>query len=158
MRKRLLTFALAAMTLAAPVAAQCARPQDGGRQIAVLADAINRYRTDRGLQPLSLLPALSRAATDHACAMVAHNRFSHDLGGTPKTRMRKAGCRTRLAGENIAMGYASGTDVLQQWLDSPGHRKILSMRGISRMGIGVASPKPGQGGGPRWVLDVAAGC
>ncbi|MBC7142588.1 MAG: CAP domain-containing protein [Rhodobacteraceae bacterium] len=155
---RMMSLAVGMALVASTSEAGCARPEGGAGEVAALADAINRYRADRGLQPLAVTPALSRAAGDHACAMVAQNRFSHDLGGSPKTRMRKAGCRTRLAGENIAMGYARGADVLRQWLDSPGHRRVLSMRGISRMGIAVASPKPGQGGGPRWVLDVAAGC
>lgn len=155
---RTMSLALGMALFAASADAGCARPEGGAGEVAALAEAINRYRTDRGLQPLAVTPALSLAAGDHACAMVAQNRFGHDLGGSPRTRMRKAGCRTWLAGENIAMGYARGADVLRQWLASPGHRRVLSLRGISRMGIAVAGPKPGQGGGPRWVLDVAAGC
>lgn len=56
------------------------------------------------------------------------------------------------------MGYGQGVQVFRQWLESPGHRKIMALKGVAVMGIGVAAPEPGQGGGPRWVLQVAAPC
>jgi len=153
----LLALCLAAIAPAAG-AATCASPANAAAEVAVLAEAINRFRASRGLRPLALSAVLSGAGQAHACRMVATGQFSHTVGGSPKTRLRKAGCNARLAGENIAMGYSRGAQVFDQWRTSSGHNKIMSLSGASQMGIGVAAPGPGQGGGPRWVLEVAANC
>lgn len=142
----------------AATAATCAQPEGSAAEVAVIADALNRFRAERGLAALAVSPQLTRSANGYACALVARNAFSHTVGGSAKTRMRKAGCNARLVGENIAMGYRQGAQVFRQWLDSPGHRKVMSLNGVAIMGIGVAAPGPGQGGGPRWVLQVAAPC
>jgi len=139
-------------------AAGCAQPSGNAAEVEVIASALNRFRKEKGLPPLAVSPQLTRSANDYACAMVARNEFSHTVGGSAKTRMRRAGCNARLVGENIAMGYRQGAQVFQQWLDSPGHRKVMSLNGVAIMGIGVAAPGAGQGGGPRWVLQVAAPC
>lgn len=155
---------IAALVLGAAVAAGsaeaagCGRPVGEAAEGEALAAAINRFRSDQGLRPLAIAPQLTRAAGDHACAMVARNEFSHTLGGSAKARIHKAGCSARLVGENIAMGYGQGAQVFRQWLESPGHRKVMALKGVAVMGIGVAAPGPGQGGGPRWVLQVAAPC
>ena len=107
---------------------------------------------------MKIAPPLVAAAQGHGCDMVATGRFSHDGKGGAKARMKRAGCRTRKTGETIAMGYSSPKRTLQQWIESPPHRQILLMRNMTVMGIGLAEPAPGQGGGPRWVLDVSAGC
>lgn len=142
----------------AATAATCPQPEGSAAEVAVIADALNRFRAEKGLAALAVSPQLARSANGYACALVARNEFSHTVGGSAKTRMRKAGCDARLVGENIAMGYRRGAQVFQQWLDSPGHRKVMSLDGVAIVGIGVAAPAPGQGGGPRWVLQVAAPC
>lgn len=119
---------------------------------------INQFRQQHGLAPLQLASPLMDSARTHACAMARTGAFTHSGNGGAKARMKRAGCRTRLSAENIAMGFSSGHKTMQLWVDSPGHRRILLMRGMTRMGLAVAAPAPGQPGGPRWVLDVSAGC
>lgn len=119
---------------------------------------INQFRTSHGLAPLRLEEALMDSARSHACAMVRTGVFTHNGGGGAKARMKRAGCQTRFSAENIAMGYSDSQRTMQLWVDSPGHRQVLLMRGMTRMGLAVVAPAPGQGGGPRWVLDVSASC
>lgn len=138
--------------------AECAMPQGGEAQMGAMAAAVNGFRSGAGLQPLARDPALDRAAVGHACAMVARNRFTHDGGGGLRARIRREGCGARLVGETIAMGHADAGATLRQWIDSPPHRRILLSEGARIMGIGLAAPRRGQGGGPRWVLNVADGC
>lgn len=138
--------------------ADCALPPGAEAEIRALASQINGFRASHGLAPLELAGPLMDSARSHACTMVRTGVFTHNGGGGAKARMKRAGCRTHYSAENIAMGFASGAKTMQLWVDSPGHRRILLMRGMRKMGLGVAAPVPGQGGGPRWVLDVAAGC
>ena len=159
MSLRFLALAVSLALLApAARAAQCAVPAGAEGELAALAGEINRFRAAKGLRALPVSPVLTRAAQEQACRMVATNTFSHSVGGGPKARLRKAGCNARLAGENIAMGYSRGAQVFEQWRTSSGHNKIMSLGGVSQMGLGVAAPAPGQGGGPRWVLAVTAPC
>ncbi len=157
MRRLILMIAVLA-GLAGPAVAQCAMHGGGQEAKAALAAAVNRFRESQGLRALAVSGPLERAATGHACAMVARNQFTHAGGGGLKARIRREGCRARFVGETIAMGYSGADATLRQWIDSPPHRRILLSRQAGAMGIGVAAPRKGQGGGPRWVLDVADGC
>ncbi|MDH5530904.1 MAG: CAP domain-containing protein [Paracoccaceae bacterium] len=139
-------------------AATCAKPDFAASALPELARLINEFRAKNGVNKLALAPSLMAAAQGHACSLVKTNQFTHNGNGGPKSRMKRAGCRAKKTGENIAMGFSSPAKTMSLWLDSPPHRRILLMRGMSVMGLGVADALPGQGGGPRWVLDVAAGC
>lgn len=139
-------------------AATCARPDFAAGAVPELVHLINDFREKNGAGKLVLEASLMTAAQGHACSLAASNQFTHNGNGGPKSRMKRAGCRARTTGENIAMGFSSPVKTMQLWLESPPHRRVLLMRNMSVMGIGVAGPKPGQSGGPRWVLDVAARC
>ena len=149
-----LFLALAGMSQAAT----CARPDFATGAVPELVSLINDFRARNGAKKLELEASLMNAAQGHACSLADSNQFTHSGNGGPKSRMKRAGCRARTTGENIAMGFSSPEKTMQLWLDSPPHRRVLLMRNMSVMGIGVAGPKPGQSGGPRWVLDVAARC
>lgn len=138
--------------------AGCSLPANAEAEIHALVGQINDFRRSHGVPPLELAGPLMESARSHACSMVRTNAFTHAGKGGAKARMSSAGCHSRLAAENIAMGFSSGRKTMQLWVESPGHRHILLMRGVTKMGLGVAAPSPGQTGGPRWVLDVSAGC
>jgi uncharacterized protein YkwD len=155
-------LALALIVLMAPGTAQagCARPDGAGSEIKAVLASVNAERASRGLRPLRLSSTLSAAAQNHACTMVATGRFSHTGpdGSSPKVRARRAGCRTRLTAENIAMGYSSADRTMDLWMHSSGHRRNILLPSVDMIGIGLAAPRPGQGGGPRWVQVFARGC
>lgn len=140
--------------------ADCAAPVGAEAEIAAVLDQTNAVRAQRGLPALRVSPALNRAAMAHACEMVAADRFDHRGvdGSLPKARIRRAGCRSPLTAENIAMGFASGPRTMELWLASPGHLRNILLRGVDSIGIAVAAPRPGQKGGPRWAQVFARGC
>lgn len=148
------------MTAAPAAAVTCAMPHGARAEVDHVIAATNALRQARGMAPLRVSPVLMATAQAHACAMVANDSFSHRgaSGSTPKVRIRAAGCRSRLTAENIAAGFSSGAKTMKLWTDSPGHMRNILRGGVNSIGVGVAAPRPGQGGGPRWVQDFAAGC
>jgi uncharacterized protein YkwD len=106
-----------------------------------LVDAVNEYRDDRGLPPLSVDPVLMRVARRSA------PHFSHCIHGKwCWHRAREAGF-SGWATDNIADGYPTPEDAVQGWATSPGHARQMrggfKMNGrwrdyrFNRIGVGV---------------------
>jgi uncharacterized protein YkwD len=91
--------------------------------------------------PVKLSEALGGVALGHASDMAVHNYFEHeDLAGhSPADRVRAAGYREKLVGENIAYGPVSAEEVVQGWLESPGHCENIMDPRFAEMGIAFAA-------------------
>jgi uncharacterized protein YkwD len=89
--------------------------------------------------------------------MAAHNYFEHeDLAGhSPADRVRAVGYREKLVGENIAYGPKSAEEVVQGWLDSPGHCENIMDPRFAEMGIAYAAGQASRRG-LYWVQLLAA--
>lgn len=110
--------------------------------------------------PVRLSAALAAVARGHATDMAAHEYFEHqDLSGhTPADRVRAAGYREKLVGENIAFGPKTPEEVVRGWLDSPGHCENIMDSRFMEMGIAHAfghAPAPASGLGLYWVQVLA---
>ena len=107
--------------------------------------------------PLQLSSLLVNVAYSHAADMAAHGYFEHqDLAGhTPADRVRAAGYREKLVGENIAYGPQTADEVVQGWMASPGHCENIMDARFADMGIAFALGKAGKRG-LYWVQDLAA--
>ena len=105
---------------------------------------------------LRLSGALADVAFGHAHDMAAHNYFEHqDLAGhSPADRVRAVGYREKLVGENIAYGPKSAEEVVQGWLDSPGHCENIMNPRFAEMGIAYAQG-PASKHGLYWVQLLA---
>ncbi|HSY45251.1 MAG TPA: CAP domain-containing protein [Steroidobacteraceae bacterium] len=133
-----------------PQPARAPAPASGAMQAARALELVNDVRA-RGTRcgsrsfapapPVSLSGALSGVAFGHAADMAAHDYFEHqDLAGhSPADRVRAVGYHEKLVGENIAYGPASVEEVVQGWLDSPGHCENLMDPRFAQMGIGSAA-------------------
>jgi uncharacterized protein YkwD len=90
--------------------------------------------------PLSLAPALARAARAHSQDMARHDFFSHtgSDGSTPGERVTRAGYRWKLVGENIASGVRTPREVVAGWLASPHHCANIMTAGFRQMGVAFA--------------------
>jgi uncharacterized protein YkwD len=98
----------------------------------------NAARSDSGLPSLSRSSCLARLAQRHAVRLAAAGTLYHqDLGTVMST------CGMSTAGENVAMNYSRPSDMVQQWLSSPGHRANLLSSRFSLIGIGVARARDG---------------
>ncbi|HVC30832.1 MAG TPA: CAP domain-containing protein [Steroidobacteraceae bacterium] len=90
--------------------------------------------------PLSLSPALTRAARAHSRDMAAQDFFSHSgsNGSTPGERVTRAGYRWSMVGENIASGERTPRQAVAGWLASPHHCANIMTAGFRQMGVAFA--------------------
>ena len=88
--------------------------------------------------PLERNNALRCAAREHSVDMVDRSFFDHinPDGESPSDRISKAGYNWSYAGENIAAGYPSPEDVMDGWLDSPGHCQNIMLPNFTEIGVG----------------------
>lgn len=91
--------------------------------------------------PLRASRPLTEAAADHARDMARRNYFDHRGrdGSQPKDRVLRAGYEPRLSGENIAFGPESAEEVVEGWLDSPGHCANIMDPRFEDIGVGLAT-------------------
>lgn len=90
--------------------------------------------------PLRGSGTLDGIAAEHALDMARHGYFEHvDLTGhTPADRVRAAGYREKLVGENIAYGPTSADEVVAGWLHSTGHCENIMDPRFTEMGLALA--------------------
>ena len=100
------------------------------------------------IDPVRLSATLSNVAAQHAQDMADHHYFDHrDLGGrSPADRVREAGYREQLAGENIAYGKLSADDAIAGWLKSPEHCENVMEARFREMGVAYAEDRGGHRG------------
>lgn len=126
-----------------------------------LLSAVNQVRARGGqcsgeqfwpVPALTPNSALNRAAQGHAQDMAQRGYFSHTdtQGGGVAARVMRAGYSGRAAGENIAMGWPNPGAVVDAWLASPAHCRLLFSGQFQDAGVGVATG----GGQLYWVLDM----
>ncbi|WP_449602546.1 CAP domain-containing protein [Paenibacillus sp. Marseille-Q9583] len=101
-------------------------------------ELVNKERTNAGLKPLSLNSELSKMALAKAQDMSDNNYFDHQSPtyGSPFDMMKAFGISYNTAGENIAKGQSSPEEVMNQWMNSPGHRANILNSSFTEIGIG----------------------
>jgi uncharacterized protein YkwD len=136
-----------------------------GRQTSGLADLaavraamlarVNALRAGAGLPPLGLQDQLNEAAQRHAEDMLARVFYDHvnPEGLRPKDRIGRTGYPTRLIAENIARGQTSVDEVVDDWMQSRGHRANLLHPRLTEMGVGCAVGHNALGDTVYWVQD-----
>lgn len=122
---------------------------------------LNQQRSSRGLGKLRGNTKLRRAAARHSRNMAENNFFDHVSpgGSTPMERVKAAGYLTGASswtvGENIAWGeqhLSTPGEIVESWLDSPGHKANILNRRFRHVGIGVALGAPaGRAGGATYT-------
>ena len=107
---------------------------------------VNAERAKNGLKALSVSAALTKTATLKSQDMATKNYFSHTSPtyGSPFDMMRQFGISYRTAGENIAWGQTSPAQVMNGWMNSPGHRANILNASFTQIGVGVAQNSDGR--------------
>ncbi|MFF4219564.1 CAP domain-containing protein [Streptomyces nondiastaticus] len=110
----------------------------------------NAERAAAGLRPLAADHRLAAAAQAHSDDMVARDFYAHTSpeGTEPWDRARAAGAPHPGIGENIACGQRSAAEVVQGWMDSPGHRANILKPDFAYIGVGYAT---GSRAGTYWT-------
>ena len=99
-----------------------------------ILNMVNDHRSDLGISSLKKLDIISSVADSHTNYMiengiVSHNNFDKRL----QFLMNNANAKSM--GENVAYGYNSAQGVLNSWLKSDDHRKIIENKNYTHFGI-----------------------
>ncbi|MGW5334289.1 CAP domain-containing protein [Streptomyces bauhiniae] len=134
-------------TAAAPSTPQPAATASG--DVARVVELVNAERAKAGCSPVALNSTLTKAAQDHSADMATHNTMSHtgSDGSDPGSRITAAGYRWSTYGENVAYGYSTPEQVMDGWMNSPGHRENILNCSYKEIGVGLAQP------GSYWTQD-----
>ena len=110
-------------------------------------ELVNQERTSRGLQPLLKHDGLMVAAA--ARAKELSQRYSHTRpnGSECFTILWHLGIDYGYAGENIAMGQRTPEIVMNDWMNSSGHRANILSENFDYIGVGYTMVD----GHPYWV-------
>ena len=107
----------------------------------------NKERTKAGLPALTADTQLSSVAQKKSQDMQQNNYFSHTSPtyGSPFDMMRDFGVTYKSAGENIAQGQRTPQEVVQSWMNSPGHKQNIMSKSFTHIGVGYEQ------GGNHWT-------
>jgi uncharacterized protein YkwD len=129
--RRVLLAALVVACFGAPSNAFASRGHDATE--AGIVRALNNARAGHGLPRLQTSRALARAAGAHSRTMRRTNTIGH---GDFSRRVRRY-VRSRKVGENLAwMTGCDASAIVNMWLRSAPHRKIMLSRSFRRIGVG----------------------
>jgi uncharacterized protein YkwD len=168
-RRPTVLLALVLASLAAATAAP------GGQQTHVLAhqssleqqvfEELNRVRAARGLPRMRTQAGLRTAATAHSRTMLSLGFFAHESpDGTPfHNRIRdhypSRGWRMWSVGETLVAGAGTldARAIVDAWLASPSHRKVILTPTWRKVGIGafLHPAAPGSFGGAESLVVTA---
>ncbi|MBZ4664406.1 MAG: spore coat assembly protein SafA/uncharacterized protein YkwD family [Caloramator sp.] len=107
---------------------------------------VNIERAKAGLPALKENWQLSRVARYKSQDMINKNYFSHysPTYGSPFDMIESFGIKFSAAGENIAMGQRTPQEVMNAWMNSPGHRSNILSPSYTEIGVGFAKDKSGR--------------
>lgn len=108
-------------------------------QAAEVFRLVNVQRVQAGCTELRADTQLTAAAQLHSEDMSANNYMSHtSKDGRSASDRASAQGYSAFSGENVAKGYRSAADVMDGWMNSPGHRaNILNCESVA-LGVGVS--------------------
>ena len=113
-------------------------------QLEVL-NLVNKERKANGLKPLTLNKELSNVANIKSRDMIEKGYFDHTSPtyGSPFDMMKKFNISYNTAGENIAMGQKTPSEVMNSWMNSSGHRANILNSTYTELGVGIQKDSNG---------------
>lgn len=102
-----------------------------------VAQLVNQQRAKAGLKPLALNSKLSALAMQKAADMYQNHYFSHTSPtyGSPFDMMQREGITFTYGGENIAEGQTTPQQVMNDWMNSSGHRANILNAHYDTIGV-----------------------
>ncbi|MFD5892643.1 CAP domain-containing protein [Streptomyces sp. NPDC060366] len=130
------------------------KPGGGGGLADQVTTLVNSERSKAGCGPVSANSQLDTAALRHSQDMAAKDYFDHNSpdGKDPGDRITAAGYQWSTYGENIARGQQTAAQVMEGWMNSPGHRANILNCAFKEIGVGVHN----ESGGPWWTQAFGA--
>lgn len=108
-----------------------------------VVELVNAERAKAGLSPLSIDTRAASAAAVRANEI--QRSFSHTRpdGSSFSTALTQAGANYRKSGENIAYGQAAPQQVMNDWMNSAGHRANILDSAFTSIGVGHVQSSSG---------------
>lgn len=104
---------------------------------------VNEHRADLGLNTLEILDVISNVALPHTNYMIEVDQVSHDnFLLRQKELVEHANAKS--VGENVAYGFNSAKGVVNAWIQSDNHRKIMEDPKYTHFGISTDSNVEGR--------------
>jgi hypothetical protein len=105
-----------------------------------LVEETNNSRLVDNIPAVQFNPLLSVAAQLKAEDMAQKSYFAHTSpeGVTPWYWLDEVGYKYSYAGENLAVNFSDSKDVVDAWMNSPGHRQNILNSHFTEIGIGAA--------------------
>ena len=113
-----------------------------------VAELVNIERQKNGLAPLTLDYAISNVARIKSKDMSDNNYFAHQSPnyGSAGDMLTQFGIKWSAWGENIAAGQRTPEEVVNEWMNSEGHRANILSPNFSKIGVGYVN-----NGKPHWT-------
>lgn len=110
-----------------------------------VVDLVNKERAAAGLQALKVNTKLAAVAEKKAEDLRDKNYFDHQSPtyGSPFDMMKQFGISYTSAGENIAKGQKTPEEVMNGWMNSPGHRANILNSSYTEIGVGYVTDSNG---------------
>lgn len=131
--------------------------EDAGKGIKDDAEAmfkmLNAARAAEGSKTLVRDASLDKIAKAHSDQMAKAKMIGHDVGGgDPAQRIKAAGAKAKIAGENVASAAGVQNAHRALWA-SPSHRSNMLSGEFTRAGVAVTKDAEGR----VWVTELFAG-
>ena len=145
MRKRLLSLILAMCMVFSLVSAAAAAEnpvtvtilgREYASQAADVFDLVNQTRADRGIAPVTRNATLSTLAMQRAAEIALYYSHTRPDGTDCFTILDGAYSGWYNCGENIAINQRSAEEVMEDWMNSQGHRENILSADFTQIGIG----------------------
>ncbi|KUL46895.1 sigma-70 family RNA polymerase sigma factor [Streptomyces regalis] len=122
--------------------------------VAQVVALVNKERASAGCGPVTEDPQLNQAAQGHSEDMDVRDFFDHTNpdGADPGQRITAVGYTWSTYGENIAQGQQTPQEVMDSWMNSPGHRANILNCSFKDIGVGIHDGS----GGPWWTQNFGA--
>lgn len=106
-------------------------------------DYVNQYRKSKDLAPLQMFPLITAEALRHSQNLADEKiAFGHDgFDGRAKRLMSQITGSNAIA-ENVAYGKFTAQEVVNRWIQSPGHRQNIEGK-YTLTGVGIVRRKDG---------------
>lgn len=112
---------------------------------------VNEARAQNNLPSLRLDEGLRKAAQVRSGECVRFFSHTRPDGRSYKTAAAEAGVTSSYMGENVASGHINPQEVVQDWLESEGHRANILNARFTRLGVGLSENTGNPYTGYAWV-------
>lgn len=111
---------------------------------------VNVERVKYGLPEFKKMQKLTDSATIRAWECIINYNHKRPDGRGFETALTEQGIKFRSCGENIAAGRKTPQQVVEAWMNSPGHRANILSEKYEYLGVGFYYDKDGTGGAYRY--------